>query len=89
MKITVMTDGPLLVEGLTSLVDQNGVEHPLGHEPTVMLCRCGASTTKPRCDGAQTKTGFRCAASVAAKPAPPAVAVAVWEGEGGATPPAT
>ena len=65
MKITVLADGPLLVEGLTSL---------------------GASTTKPRCDGTQTKTGFRCAGSAALKPAPPAVAV--WEGEGGSTPPA-
>lgn len=85
MKITVLTDGPLLVEGLTSLVDQNGVELPLGPEATIALCRCGASTTKPRCDGAQTKTGFRCAASAAPKPATPAVAV--WEGEGGSTPP--
>lgn len=88
MKITVLADGPLLVEGLTSLVDQSGREVPLGPDATIALCRCGASTTKPRCDGTQTKNGFRCSASAAQKPAPPAVAVAVWEGEGGSTPPA-
>ncbi|MDP3231179.1 MAG: CDGSH iron-sulfur domain-containing protein [Myxococcales bacterium] len=84
MKITALTDGPLLVEGLTSLVDQNGREFALGPAPTIALCRCGASSTRPRCDGTHSKNGFRCPPFEAPKAAP---AVAVWEGEGGASKP--
>ena len=36
----------------------SGREVPVEKE-TVALCRCGASTKKPFCDGAHSKVGFR------------------------------
>ena len=82
MRITALTDGPLLVEGLTSLRDQNGREYPLGSTPTIALCRCGWSATKPRCDGSHSKNGFLCPPFEA----PRALSgVNAWESEGGAS----
>jgi CDGSH-type Zn-finger protein len=39
------------------VVDWNGVEYPIERRP-VALCRCGASSTKPFCDGTHKTLGF-------------------------------
>ncbi len=74
--ITVRPNGPFRVEGPIKLVDANGAEWDLAGKPAVSLCRCGASTKKPFCDGTHSKVGFQAAeAAVAAQD--PAAAEAV------------
>ncbi|MCU0255353.1 MAG: CDGSH iron-sulfur domain-containing protein [Vicinamibacterales bacterium] len=64
--IKVRPNGSLLVEGDdVTLVDWNGNEYALPKRP-FSLCRCGASTRKPFCDGAHSRIGF--AAAEAAVP---------------------
>jgi CDGSH-type Zn-finger protein len=60
-KITVRKNGSLLVDGDdVTLVDWNGAEYPLPKRPFT-LCRCGASTRKPFCDGTHSRVGFAAA----------------------------
>jgi CDGSH-type Zn-finger protein len=60
-KITVRMNGNLLVEGDdVTIVDWNGKEYSLAKRPFT-LCRCGASTRKPFCDGTHSKVGFAAA----------------------------
>ena len=49
-------DGPLLVKGETVIKDQSGEGFP--SKPVVALCRCGASKSKPYCDGSHVAAGF-------------------------------
>ena len=59
--ITVRQNGSYKVEGDdVKLVDWNGNEYPIAKRPFA-LCRCGASTTKPFCDGTHSKIGFQAA----------------------------
>jgi CDGSH-type Zn-finger protein len=60
--ITIKKTGPYLLAvepGEVTLVDHEGntVEIPAGKK-TIALCRCGASSTKPFCDGTHSKIGF-------------------------------
>lgn len=57
-KITPYRDGPLLVRGPFTLVDQEGNEVEL-HRKTIALCRCGRSRIKPFCDGTHKAIKFR------------------------------
>jgi 3-phenylpropionate/trans-cinnamate dioxygenase ferredoxin subunit len=64
--IRVRQNGSLLVEGdEVTLVDWHGNAYALTRRPFA-LCRCGASTRKPFCDGTHSKIGF--AAAEAAVP---------------------
>ncbi len=66
IKVTVLNNGPLMVEGDLAelqLADANGTPLDLGGKPKVFLCRCGASVNKPFCDGQHTKIGFAAAAA--------------------------
>jgi CDGSH-type Zn-finger protein len=96
MKITALTNGPLLVEVSSQICDQNGRPYALQSAAKVALCRCGASSDKPFCDGTHAKIGFIAAAQPSPVPsgsppepnaAPPTIAasVATWENEGGKT----
>jgi CDGSH-type Zn-finger protein len=59
--IKVLQNGPLLVDDVTaSMVDWNGASYPIAKNP-FYLCRCGASTKKPFCDGTHSKIGFKAA----------------------------
>ncbi|MDI6100447.1 CDGSH iron-sulfur domain-containing protein [Actinoplanes sp. NEAU-A12] len=49
-------DGPYLVTNVDDIHDWLGVT--ISMPPQVALCRCGASQTKPYCDGAHARTGF-------------------------------
>ena len=59
--ITVRNNGPYRVEGPIRLVDADGNEYPLTPGKPISLCRCGASTTKPFCDGTHSRLGFQAA----------------------------
>ena len=60
-KITVRKNGSLLVEGDdVTVVDWNGKEYAVAKRPFA-LCRCGASTRKPFCDGSHSRVGFAAA----------------------------
>ena len=64
--IRVRQNGPFLVEGDdVTVVDWNGNEYVPAKRPFA-LCRCGASTKRPFCDGTHSKIGF--AAAEAAVP---------------------
>lgn len=62
--IKMRPSGPLLVTGSIEISDPDGnpVAIPEG-KTTVALCRCGASVTKPFCDGTHSKIGFEAAAA--------------------------
>ncbi len=60
-RISTYENGPFLVTGgAFVLMDADGGEFPVEKE-TIALCRCGASTKKPFCDGTHSKVGFRAA----------------------------
>ncbi len=66
--ITLRPNGPLRVEGPIKLINTDGQEIDLAGKPAVSLCRCGASSNKPFCDGTHSKIGFQAAeAAVAAE----------------------
>jgi CDGSH-type Zn-finger protein len=73
--IRVRRNGPYRVEGDDVIVvDWNGNEYKVDRLP-IALCRCGASTTKPFCDGTHSKIGFQAAEAAVGpeagdKPAP-------------------
>jgi CDGSH-type Zn-finger protein len=59
--IQVLKRGPYLVSGNFSLTDADGNRIEAGEK--IGLCRCGASTKKPFCDGTHSKIGFEAAAA--------------------------
>ncbi len=61
VEIKVRHNGPYKVTGPVRLIDADGNEYDVGDEETVVLCRCGASQTKPFCDKTHSKLGFEAA----------------------------
>jgi CDGSH-type Zn-finger protein len=60
IKINALDNGPYLVKDPVVVVDAEGNEFRSEHQ-TIALCRCGASTMKPFCDGTHSKVGFQAA----------------------------
>jgi CDGSH-type Zn-finger protein len=58
-RITVNYHGALRVEGDFEIVDPEGRPIDVRGRRSIALCRCGASRTKPFCDGSHNTTGFR------------------------------
>jgi CDGSH-type Zn-finger protein len=59
--IRLRRNGPYVVEGDdVTVIDWNGAEYTVERRP-IALCRCGASTTKPFCDGSHSRIGFQAA----------------------------
>jgi uncharacterized Fe-S cluster protein YjdI/CDGSH-type Zn-finger protein len=54
--IVVSENGPLIINGNCNLVDGNGQTIQLTNKSA--LCRCGASSKKPFCDGSHRKISF-------------------------------
>jgi len=59
VKIETIKNGPYIVTGEVELIDADGSKFPV--EKRMALCRCGASTEKPFCDGTHSKIGFKAA----------------------------
>src|SRR5687768_5556010 len=57
--IMIRNNGPYQVEGDFELVTADGVRVETTPGKPVKLCRCGASTKKPFCDGMHSKIGFQ------------------------------
>lgn len=56
LKIKVIPNAPLLVEGTVELILADGTS-VIKDKPH--LCRCGGSQNKPYCDGTHAKIGFK------------------------------
>jgi len=62
IRIKVRENGPYKVEapeGGVTLVDADGREYDLAGQKDFVLCRCGASQTKPFCDRSHGRIGFQ------------------------------
>jgi uncharacterized Fe-S cluster protein YjdI/CDGSH-type Zn-finger protein len=58
LAVTPRANGPLVVEGPVTLVAPDGTTEVADR---LFLCRCGGSSTKPRCDGTHKRIGFEAA----------------------------
>lgn len=67
VKITARPNGPYLVEGEVEVYDPAGNKIDISNRPRIALCRCGASVTKPFCDGTHSKIGFLAAEAAVAQ----------------------
>ncbi len=65
--ISLIGNGPIMVEGPISLLDQDDNPVELTAGKAIFLCRCGQSEEKPFCDGAHKRCGY-----VSTSPAPAA-----------------
>jgi CDGSH-type Zn-finger protein len=63
VSIRSLKNGPYLVDGEVDLLDSDGNKVAVEKSPFA-LCRCGASSNKPFCDGTHSKIGFQAAESV-------------------------
>jgi len=62
-RITPYENGPYLVRGPFTIVDQDGNEID-ARRRVVALCRCGRSRIRPFCDGTHKTIGFRAESGV-------------------------
>lgn len=56
IEIQVLPNGPYLVKGKVTITHSDGRTEV--KDSTTAFCRCGASATKPFCDGSHRTTGF-------------------------------
>ena len=62
--IKVRENGPYRVTGPVVVIDADGTEYDLSahtKNDSIVLCRCGASKTKPFCDKTHSEIGFAAA----------------------------
>jgi CDGSH-type Zn-finger protein/uncharacterized Fe-S cluster protein YjdI len=57
LAIEPLVDGPLQVRGNMEII--SGTGRVVARLESARLCRCGASNTKPFCDGSHARVGFR------------------------------
>jgi len=57
-KITILSNGPIRIEGDFDILDPAGSAFGLAGRTAISLCRCGQSANKPFCDGSHARTGF-------------------------------
>ena len=64
IEVVATKNGPYLLTGDLSqldLRDGDGNLYDVAGKSRIFLCRCGASVTKPFCDGQHSKIGFSAA----------------------------
>src|SRR6266568_333102 len=64
-------NGPYLIEGPVDVYDTAGNKIATDDRPRIALCRCGASSNKPFCDGTHSKIGFQAAETINPESAEP------------------
>ena len=64
-------NGPYLVEGDVDIYDTEGNKISTEGRPKIALCRCGASSNKPFCDGTHSAIGFQAAETLNPESAEP------------------
>jgi CDGSH-type Zn-finger protein/uncharacterized Fe-S cluster protein YjdI len=57
LSVDPLTDGPLQVRGNMEII--SGTGRVVARVESARLCRCGASNTKPFCDGSHARVGFK------------------------------
>lgn len=57
VKMNLIENGPIIVEGPIDLTDSKGKK--ILTDESIALCRCGGSKNKPFCDGTHKKIGFK------------------------------
>jgi CDGSH-type Zn-finger protein/uncharacterized Fe-S cluster protein YjdI len=57
LRVEPLADGPLKVEGALEIC--SGTGRTVSRTRNARLCRCGASSNKPFCDGSHQRIGFR------------------------------
>ena len=57
LAVDPLTDGPLQVRGNMEII--SGTGRVVARMESARLCRCGASNTKPFCDGSHSRVGFK------------------------------
>jgi CDGSH-type Zn-finger protein len=58
LTIRLRRNGPYVLEDAEArVIDWNGLEYQSDRRP-IALCRCGASSRKPFCDGTHGRIGF-------------------------------
>jgi CDGSH-type Zn-finger protein/uncharacterized Fe-S cluster protein YjdI len=57
LEIDALVDGPLQVRGNMEII--SGTGRVVARVESARLCRCGASGTKPFCDGSHARVGFK------------------------------
>ena len=57
--IKVRANGPYKITGPVTIVDADDVPFELPPGTSIVLCRCGHSSTKPFCDSTHKKIGFQ------------------------------
>jgi uncharacterized Fe-S cluster protein YjdI/CDGSH-type Zn-finger protein len=55
-EVRIMKDGPMVISGDFSLIDEDGNE--LKKMKMSSICRCGSTNNPPYCDGTHRKSGF-------------------------------
>ena len=70
-EVTIKTreNGPFLVTGPVTLIDHLGNKFDLSGKENIALCRCGASSRRPFCDGTHKSNGFASCETVPQAPA--------------------
>jgi CDGSH-type Zn-finger protein len=65
--VRLRKNGPYVIDGEdVRIVDWDGNDYLVERRP-IALCRCGASTKKPFCDGTHSKVGFQAAEAAASE----------------------
>jgi CDGSH-type Zn-finger protein len=70
INVLIKKTGPYVVSGDLSqleIADADGKKVDISGKQAIALCRCGASTNKPFCDGTHSKIGFMAAEAAVKK----------------------
>lgn len=66
--IKARENGPFLVSGPVTIIDHLGNKFDTTGKENVALCRCGASSKRPFCDGTHKSNGFQACETALAHP---------------------